>query len=104
MSILQGYSSSSSGSSDDEKDNELPPFKKVKTFAGSFQQILSSILENDTFHINNDRKISNNAKKLAKQLKRQRYKQGSRYGIDPWTNNSSDNENNANNNKNLTAH
>ena len=103
MSILQGYSSSSSsssGSSDDEKDNELPPFKKVKTFAGSFQQILSSILENDTFHINNDRKISNNAKKLAKQLKRQRYKQGSRYGIDPWTNNSSDNENNANNNAN----
>ena len=72
----------------------------MKTFAGSFQQILSSILENDTFHINNDRKISNNAKKLAKQLKRQRYKQGSRYGIDPWTNNSSDNENNANANNN----
>ena len=35
---------------------------KSETFAGSFQQILSSILENDTFHINNDRKISNNAK------------------------------------------
>ena len=33
-------------------------------------------------------------------MKRQRYKQGSRYGIDPWTNNSSDNENNANNNNN----
>ena len=113
MSILQGYSSS--GSSDEEKDSlisEQPPFKKVKTFAGSFQQQLppppppltsSSSLQDNSNNINYDRKISSNAKKLAKQLKKQRHKRASRSGIDPWTNNSSDdNENNTNNNEEQT--
>lgn len=81
MSIVQGYTSS-----EDESDlNQLqldiePPIKKIKTTSGSFQTLP---IDNQT------RKISKDAKKLAKQLRNKRYKKGK---SDPWSHNSTSNE------------
>ncbi|RCK64197.1 Pre-mRNA-processing factor 17 [Candida viswanathii] len=91
MSIVQGYTSSEE-ESDASNQHVIvePPPKKLKTFAGSFQNlpIDDSTFENSRH--DESRKISKEAKKLAKQLKNKRYKNGK--STDPWSHNSTDDE------------
>ena len=92
MSIVQGYTSSEDESDLQEEEKQQhsiiePPTKKIKTFSGEFQSLLITHIHDD--EPTKSRKISKEAKRLAKQLKNKRYKNGK---SDPWSHNSSSNE------------
>lgn len=92
MSIVQGYTSSEDESDLQEEEEQQhtiiePPTKKIKTFSGEFQSLpITNLHDDETIK---SRKISKDAKKLAKQLKNKRYKNGK---SDPWSHHSSSNE------------